>query len=183
MKGKEPLLPESEEWRGKLRTMLAHAVAGAGWTMAQDFSAPEATADDQLRAVVLRIRQRYETVAAQLKKKPGNVEQGRYTLGDEVALLPCSADSDSLLFVHAEGLVKTGGRKLFAVLVGGSAGILLSEPTYRISIAFADAKTGRITAFTTVRLLGGKVGEHPETVLDDRLAEEFRKMRPAAPKP
>ena len=176
MKGIEPLLPEGEEWGRKLREMLTHAIAGARWTLAGDLSSESATSDEQVRQSVLRVRQKYDTIAVQLKKKPGRVAKGRYTLGDEVALAPCSANADTLLFVHAIGLVETGGRKAFSVVIGGSVGILLAQARYEISIAFVDAKTGDVTGFTRINLLGGKAGKDPDKVLAQRLSEEFAKM-------
>ena len=119
----------------------------------------------------------------QLSKKPGNVEKGRYTLTDEVALLPCSADSDSLIFMDAAATLQTGSRKAFSFVIGGAAGIVMAQAGYRIWIAFADAKRGEITAFTRLTLMGGKAAKDPGAVLSERLAEEFRKLRPAAARP
>ena len=108
-----------------------------------------------------------------LNRKPGDVRKGRYTLGDEVAELPCSASADSLLFIGAKGLLQTGGRKGFSVLIGGSAGILMAQARYSVSIAFVDAGTGDVTAFTRISFLGGKAGHDPRTVLTGRFIQEF----------
>ena len=183
MKGAEPLLPEGEEWGRKLRDMMTHAVAGSGWTLVGDLSTDNGAMDEQLRQPVLRVKQKYDMIAMQLNQKPGKVKNGRYTLGDEVALLPCSASADSLLFVRAVGVVETGGRKAFSLLIGGSAGIVMAQARYKLSIAFVDAKTGEVTAFTLINFLGGNVGNDPEKVLTERLVEEFDKMHPGAPKP
>ncbi len=183
MKGAEPLVPEGEEWGRKLRDMLAQAVNNSGWTLAGDFSMYNESADQRTRDAVLRVKQKYDTIAVQLNRKPGKVEQGRYTLGDEVALLPCSASADSPLFVHAAGLLETGGRKAFSLLIGGTPGILLVQARYQLSIAFVDAKTGQVTALTRVNILGGRAGKDPQKVLTERLAEEFAKMRPASSHP
>lgn len=183
MKGSEPLLPEGEEWGRKLREMLTHAVTGAGWQLAGDLSDDSAAGNNEARETVLRVKQKYDTIAKQLYKKPGKVQKGRYTLGDEVALLPCAAHADSLLFVNGVGQIKTGGRKAFSYVIGGYAGPLLAQSEYSISISFVDARTGEVTALTRIGLLGGKVGKDPEKVLTARLVEEFNKMRPAPPKP
>ncbi len=179
MKGAEPILPESEEWRNKLREMVKHSVAASGLTLAGDLSTPE----DQAREAVMRVKQRYESVAVQLNKKPKKVGEGRYTLGDEVALAPCSSGADVLLFVNAAGRIQTGSRKAFSLIVGGYAGLLMAQSDYQISMAFVDARTGDVIGFTRIFMIGGKTGKDPDTVLANRLAEEFAKMRTVAPTP
>lgn len=183
MKGLEPMLPESEDWAGKLHEMLAHAVSGSGWTMAGDLTQRDSNANEQMRQTAVRLRQKYDSIAVQLSRKPGKVEKGLYTLTDEVALLPCSANSDSLIFMDAAATLQTGSRKAFSLVIGGAAGAIMAQAGYRIWIAFVDARTGEVTAFTRITLMGGKAGKDPDAVLSQRLAEEFGKLRPAAARP
>lgn len=172
MKGMEPMPAETEEWTPKLKDTLTQAASGAGWKMAGDFTDLNTVGED-VRDSVVKVKRRYDTVAVQLNKKPGKVAKGRYTLGDEVALLPCSANADSLLFVAASGVMKTGGRQAFSMIVwGGLPGALAK---YSLRIAFVDAKSGEVTALTRIILTGGKFGEDPAKVLTKRLIEEFEK--------
>src|SRR5262249_24683102 len=83
MKGGEGLVERSDEWADKLTTALQHAVAEAG---GESISPGE----DQSQ-VVLTLRQKYEGVSTQMRKKRSDVKKGRFTLGDEIALLPCAA--------------------------------------------------------------------------------------------
>ena len=48
---------------------------------------------------------KYDDVAAKLNRKPKDIGKSRFTLGDQVALFPCSAKSDVLVFVQGEGQV------------------------------------------------------------------------------
>lgn len=180
MKGLEPLLPESEVWAGKLHEMLTHSVTGAGWTITGDLTEKDSNTSEQMRQTALRVRQKYDSIAVQLNRKPGKVEKGRYTLTDEVALLPCSAEADSLIFMDAAATLQTGSRKAFSFVIGGAAGILMAQSGYRIWIALVDAKTGEVTAFTRITLMGGKTGNDPDAVLSQRLVEEFTKLHPVA---
>jgi len=173
MKGMEPMPKETEEWTPKIKDTVIQAALGAGWKMAGDYADLSAVSEDA-RDSVVKVKQRYDTIAVQLNKKPGKVAKGRYTLSDEVALLPCSASADSLLFVSASGVLKTGAREAFSLIVwGGMTGALAN---YSLRIAFVDAKSGEVTAFTRIVLMGGgKFGEDPAKVLTKRLIEEFKK--------
>jgi hypothetical protein len=172
MKGMEPMPKETEEWTAKLKDTVIQAASGTGWNMAGDFTDLN-TVSEETRDSVVKVKRRYDTVAVQLNKKPGEVAKGRYTLGDEVALLPCSASADSLLFVAASGVMKTGRREAFSLIVwGGVPGALAN---YSLRIAFVDAKSGEVTALTRIALTGGKFGEDPAKVLTKRLIEEFKK--------
>jgi hypothetical protein len=172
MKGIEPMPAESQGWLAKLKTTVKQAAAGAGWEFTGDFT-DLSTSSEDVRDSVVKIKRKYDTVAVQLNRKPGKVDKGRYTLGDEVALLPCSPDTDSLLFVDARGVMKTGGRQAFSMMVWGGIGGALAS--YSLQISFVDAKSGEVTALTRIYLSGGKFGENPEKVLTSRLTEEFRK--------
>src|SRR6185437_5848498 len=175
-----PQPAESEEWAGKLRDMVRHSLADAGLTLAGDFSAPDKIASDQTRQSLMKVRDKYDSIAVLLNKKPGKVIDSRYSLGDEVALAPCSADADALLFVDAASTSKTGGRKAFTIITGGMAGVWMAQANSRIAMAFVDAKSGSVVAFTRITTVGSTTDKDPEAALDTRLTREFGKMKTAA---
>ena len=72
----------------------------------------------------MRLKQKYASIALQLRNKPGGVERERYTLGDEVALVPCAAQADSVAFVNAQGSASTGPRK---ALVEAKSGLVTAR--------------------------------------------------------
>jgi hypothetical protein len=95
----------------------------------------------------------------------------RFTLGDEVALLPCDAKADVLVFVEGTGQVLTGGKKTMGVLIGGA-----KASTAHLSLAMADAKTGEILAF--VRMNNAeKFVQDSEKAYGKALDKQFRKMK------
>lgn len=99
-----------------------------------------------------------------------DVKKARYTLGDEVALLPCSANSDALVFIHGEGSVLTGGKKAFGALIAGP-----SQSTATLQITFVDAKSGEVLAFATF-LNNGKFEQDSQAAYGKKLGKELRKI-------
>ncbi len=176
MKGGESLTAESAEWSAKLGNALRHAVVNAGGELNGDFS-PEALKDDQAaRESLLHLRQKYESVSVQMRKKRRGVKSGRYTLGDEVLLLPCAAQADAVAFIDATGTIQTGSRKALSIVTGGFLGILLAMSEYDIWISFADAKTGEITTLLRLNSLGGKAGKDPDEALKKTLVARLKKL-------
>jgi len=185
MKGGESLTAESNEWARKLAAAFAHEVALAGGEIKGDLPADAASYTEEQRQGVVRIRQKYESVAAQLRRRNRDVRKARFTLTDEISLLPCAAQADSVAFIDATGTIQTGGRKTLSVITGGFAGPLLAMSHFEIRIAFADARTGEITTLLRLNSLGGKAAKDPDAVWKNALAKEFKERRigpaPAAP--
>lgn len=176
MKGGESLSKESEQWAEKLGTTVQNAVADAGGAVIGDFSAEALRRNDETRQTVVRLIQKYDNIAAQMRKKPGGVEKGRFTLGDEVALLPCAAEADSLAFVDGGGLIQTGGRKAFDVLVGGAAGMFSAQSRFAVWVTLVDAKTGQVTAFTRQSATGAKAATNPDDLFRAPLVQELKRL-------
>lgn len=171
IKAREGMTKEADEWTDKMGDVVLKLVREAG---AETFPAlpDQANASEAAKQTVLQVNQKYDTVATQLHRKPKEVKNGRYTLGDEVALLPCSAKADALLFLHASGSILTGGKKAFGALVGGQ-----SSSTAQLYMAFVDAKSGEVLAFTSIMRAGDKFRKDPEAVYRGVLTKDFQKMR------
>ena len=176
MKGGESLTKESDEWAVKLSAALQRAIADAGGELKGDLSLDALANNEDARQAVLRIRQQYKSVSSQMRKKRNEVKKGRYTLGDEISLLPCAGQADSVAFIDASGLIQTGGRKTLTVLTGGVLGALMAMSRYEIWLAFVNTKTGEITTLLRVNSLGGKTGNNPEDALNRTLVSEFKKL-------
>jgi len=176
MKGGASLPKESDEWAAKLGATLKHAISEAGAKVTGDLSLDQLQHNDEARQSVVRLKQKYASIAVQLRKKPGGVEKGRYTLGDEVALLSCAAEADSLAFVNARGMAFTGGKKTFDILVTGLPGILMARVRFDIWIALVDAKSGQVTAFVHEIATGAKAEADPDEAMGKELADELRKV-------
>lgn len=176
MKGGESLSKESEEWAGKLGATVQHAIAETGGAVIGNFSSEALQRNEETRQTVVRLLQKYDNIAAQMRKKPGGVEKGRFTLGDEVALLPCAADADSLAFVDGGGLIQTSGRKAFDVLAGGAAGIFSAQSRFEVWVTLVDAKTGQVTAFVRQSVTGEKAATNPDDLFRAGLVQELKRL-------
>jgi hypothetical protein len=162
--------------------LLSHAITSAGGAVRGDFSPEGRDQDVALRQSLVLVRQKYENVAVQMRKKRNGVNKGRYTLGDDVLLLPCAATSDAVAFIDASGFVQTGGRKTIAILSGGVLGPLQAMAHYQIWIAFADSKSGEITRLFYTNTIGGKVDQNPDEAIAKHLVYDFQRMKIGAGK-
>jgi hypothetical protein len=93
---------------------------------------------DEIGGVISQVQEKLHTLSPLMSKKPGQIAKSAYTLGDQVGMLPCSENSDILVFVQGEGQVLTGGRATLTFAVGGPA------EGATVFITMADAKTGEI---------------------------------------
>lgn len=176
MKGDEGMTPEAQQWSTNLDNVIQGHLKNAGVQvmLASDPGASGASADE-INQVMLQVRQRYSDVAAKLNAKPKDIGKSRYTLGDEVALLPCAAKSDVLVFVEAQGEVFTGGRQVMAALThsnGTNQGLLI--------LTMADAKTGDILGFARFDAVGGggaRFADQTEKSYGKAIDKQFTKMR------
>lgn len=183
MKGGERLSKESDEWAVKLNATLKHAIAAAGGQVTGDLSPNALEGDDEARQSVVQVKQKYRSVSIQMRKKPNGVKAGRYSLGDEVSLVPCAGEADSLAFLDAAGMLQSGGRKAFDILIGGAGGIFLTFGRYNIWIAMVDARTGKVKALLRDTDFGGKTGSDPEAALTKRLTDHLKKLHVGASQP
>jgi hypothetical protein len=176
MKGGSNLQKESDEWAARLDVVVGRAIVRAGGTVAGDLSTRTSQPDEETRQAADRLRKKYDTVAVQLLKKPGGVEKNRYTLGDEVALLPCARQADALAFLDGRILLQTPGRKAFDVLAANVGGILAAQSRYDVWLSLVDAKTGQIVAFIHEAGAEGKTDAERDDSLSRALASQLQRV-------
>lgn len=177
MKGGQGMSNESDNWTATLQNMVeAHLkTAGVQILQASDAVASGAS-DEEIRQVILQLNQKYKDVAKQLNRHPKDIKKSRFTLGDETALLPCSAKSDVVVFVEGEGQVTSGGKKAMGMLVGGRGNV--SEAT--LILTMADAKTGEVLVFSRLsnaESFGEKFVDQTEGVYGKSLDKQFSRLR------
>jgi hypothetical protein len=177
MKGGEGMSQVSDKWTATLQNMVeAHLkTAGVQVLQASEAIASDAS-NDEIQQVVLQLNQKYEDIAKQLGKHPKDIKKARFTLGDDAALLPCSAKSDVLVFVQGEGHVTSRGRKAMGMLVEGKNNV--SEAT--LVLTMADAKTGEILVFarlSNAESFGEKFVDQTESVYGKALDKQFSRLR------
>lgn len=176
MKGDEGMTAEAQQWTTDLDNVVQGHLKSAGLqVMAATDPAASSASPDEINQVLLQVRQRYASLAAKLNAKPKDIGKSRYTLGDEVALLPCAAKSDVLVFAEAQGQVFTSGRSWMSILSKENTtnhGLLV--------LTIADAKTGDILGFARFDAEGGsgaKFANEAEKSYGKAIDKQFTKMR------
>ncbi len=170
VKTSEKMPKESDDWSRALKVLVWTHLSADGIAMgaATDALSSGASYPD-IQQAIQQIQQKYDGLSGALYKKPKEIEKGAYTLGDQVAMLPCAATSDVLVFVQGAGAIPTPGRQAMGAL-GGS---ILTEGAV-VYITFADAKTGEILAMIRFHNTGDFLTDEEEgfaAPLDAALAD------------
>src|ERR1700678_2992583 len=145
LKGAEGMSKESDVWAAALEDMVESHLKSDGIAIGSAINPLSSGASDgEIRGVISQIQQKFSSVLPLMRKKPGGVGKSAYTLGDQVGMLPCSENSQILVFVEGVGQVVTEGRASMTLFVGGPAEDAV------LFVTIADAKTGEIVGFIQV---------------------------------
>ena len=125
----------------------------------------EAARDDAARYAIADLQARYDNVAVQVRKKPGRVEKGRFTLGDRVEKFEPGAAADALVFVRGSGRIMTATRKVVALATLNPVGV---SGVFRGEVAVIGSRSGEVLAW--VRFLREN---NMTQKTDDRLAKSI----------
>jgi predicted Zn-dependent protease len=172
VKGSEGMTRESERIAEKITALLTEQLtANHVAVLSNPFTQEALEHNQEMRAALTRIQSKYDTLSVQLHANPKMVHEGRYSLGDEVATLGPAADADTILFVRANGVVPTGGKKAFRFFVSH----LPAFTTIHAYFSFADSRTGDIVAMLKLFRLG-EFEQDPGKVLGKSLADSLKKL-------
>jgi hypothetical protein len=176
MKGNEPLVAESRALESGLFSIVKQTLRDKGCNIIQDEL--DSSALDQnpdLKYALADLQTRYDKLQILIKKKPKDVRTGRFSLGDEVANFSPGAAADALVFVRANGVVQTAGKKAFVVLTG--MGVTYNRVALDISVV--DSQTGIILYFAKPGSYGNFVG-NPDSMKGsiDKSFSNFRLQYP-----
>lgn len=176
MKGGETLVAESEKLETGLSSVVGETLSNMGCNVMQDTFSPEALDQNpDLKYALSDLQTRYDKLLVLIKKKPKDVRDGRFSLGDEVANFSAGVAADALVFVRAKGLVTTTGRKAFTALTG--MGVKYDHVALDISVV--DAQSGAVLYFARPGS-GGNFVDNPET-MKDAIYDSFSKFTPNIP--
>jgi len=172
MKGPEGMAAESEEVSGRVEQTVAEVLAKQKNVSTVSSSAAPAADGTQAKYTVADIQTKFDDLLPKVLKKPKDVKQGRFSLGDEVLNLNLAKTTDAIVFIRGDGKKLTGGKTAFTLMVGG-------KPAYlRLMIGIVDARTGELLLYTNAVLAGD-----PTTAVDrlrEALEKGFKKLPPAA---
>jgi hypothetical protein len=137
--GAKEIPQESNTWAEALEAVVeSHLIARSISIQSAANPLSSGASADDINAVISQIQQKFKTVSAVMNKKPRDIAKSAYTLGDQVGMLPCSENSDILVFIQGRGQVLTGARGAMTSTFGGPAEVA------NLFVTMADAKTGEI---------------------------------------
>jgi hypothetical protein len=169
MKGNESLIEESRYAGGALPGVIQKAMQAKGCeVLDQALSAEVQKKDPGLNNAVIEIQNRYNELEPHVFQKPKDVRKGRFTLGDQVLNFNPGASADALVFVCAQGVLTTGGKKAFSAVVGGNGADYLL-----VRISVVDSQSGVILYYGEAVEAGNFVSnpERLNTVVEKALKE------------
>ncbi|HMD70812.1 MAG TPA: hypothetical protein VKF41_05680 [Bryobacteraceae bacterium] len=172
MKGQEGMSKESDTWSTALQATVESHLKTSGVEILPNGMAPEdLEKNDELQQLVLKLQAKYDSISTQLAKHPKDTRKARFTVGDEVAVLPCTANADTLVYVRGQGQVLTGGKKAFGILVAGA-----SASTASLTLSLVDAKSGDVLAYMHL-MNAEKFVNDSEKAYGSRLDKLFKQMK------
>lgn len=144
LKTPEEMQKESADWALALQALVQSHFKNVGVQFVSATGAFGSGASDaEIGQVVQQLQEKYDALSAVLNKKPKEIAKGAYTLTDEVAMLPCAASSDVVVFIRGAGAVPSEGR----TAVGLVGGVVITSNAV-VVVTFVDAKTGEVLAMT-----------------------------------
>ncbi|WP_321477714.1 tetratricopeptide repeat protein [uncultured Paludibaculum sp.] len=112
---------------------------------------------------LLEVRREYTQLADKLEKRSKDVEKGQFTIDDAVAVLPCAAAADTIVFL--QGRSEAVGKTMRMGWDGAAT----------LQISFADARSGGI--FAQVLVYGDGTTSDTVSVLGQDLEKCINKVK------
>jgi hypothetical protein len=122
---------------------------------------------DEAKYMFANAQAKYDSVKAQLRRHPGDVKKGRFTIGDLLAAYPPADGVELVVFVHGSGVVLTAGKQAFGLIVGGPKASMFGG-----NLTFIDPKSGEVLAYSSFSVDGYYSAES----LRPNLRESMRKL-------
>jgi hypothetical protein len=162
LKGPEGMAAESEELSTRIEKTLAEVLANQKKILTLGGPATSSDGGAQAKYAMADIQAKFDDLLPKVMKKRGDVNQGRFTIGDEVLNLNLDKSSDAIVFIRGQGQKITSGKAAFNMMVGG-------VPAYlRLQIAIVDAHSGEVLYYADP-VLGGDptaVNDHVRKALE-----------------
>lgn len=175
MKGGESLIQESRTVEVALPAIIAKALQEKGLAVQENaFDPTTLDKDQELKYAGADVQTRFDSLRKQLDQKPKDVRKGRFTMGDEVSKFNPGSAADALIFVRAEGVVNTGGKKAFATIMGGMSGAMATRNSIIVNIAVVDARSGAVLYYGRSTATGNFVNE-PDR-MSKPIGESFKEL-------
>jgi hypothetical protein len=156
MKSTEGLIEESQQVEQALPGIITEVFAKRGFALVPSPYTKEALSqNEEVRYALADVQKQFDVIFPKIAKKPKDIRKGRFTMGDEVAKF--GAGADTILFIRVHGQLSTGGKKAFAIMVGGQGAYDL----YTVDTVMVDARTGNVLYYART-ISGGNFVKNPD---------------------
>jgi hypothetical protein len=142
VKGAEGMAKEEEEAAGTIASGVSAALTDSGLTVETPFTEEALKDNNELKYAVADVQRKFDEIAPQLYRKPKDIQKGRFSLGDMVAVLNSKGTADALVFIRSDGQKQTKGK---AFMTGGLVGMATAgKATFISRVVLVDAKNGDV---------------------------------------
>ena len=139
MKSNEGLIEESQTVEQALPGIINGVFTNRGFALvASPYTREALSQNEEVKYALADVQKQFDVIFPQIAMKPKDIRKGRFTMGDEVAKF--GAGADAILFIRVHGQLSTGGKKAFALLVGGPG----ASDFYTVDTVMVDARTGNV---------------------------------------
>jgi len=173
MTGWDNLTAESLMMEETILTLLFGELLEKGYDAKPTLSLERLNQDPELKKAVADLETRYEELLPAMSRDLKGVEEGRFSLGEDVPVVGAAAEADLLVFVRAQGVVVSGGQKAFWGIL--SLGQSVPRDYLHMLVTLVDARDGRVMATVNGDAYGGFI-KYPEDVVGRALDKAFRKF-------
>lgn len=142
VKGSEGGIAQAEQISDSFYKAFASELALRGVTVLRNPA--DWTTDDRGRFAISDLQSKYANIAVQLRRKPGRVEKGAYTLGDRVGSFEPARGADVLIFLRGAGVQLTRARNAIGVATLGATQV---GPRFTAEVCFVDARSGEVLVY------------------------------------
>jgi hypothetical protein len=144
-KGSEMMVAESEQASVQVLGAVEQSLQNKNISVLKSpfNEKPEEMSQDR-KYTLANIQARYDALLPKLVDKSKDVKKGRFSLGDEVAVLDVDKSTDVLIFIRGSGKVFTKGKTAFSLLNPFNADF----PILFITVGIVDAHSGEVLVFT-----------------------------------
>jgi hypothetical protein len=154
VKSNEGLIEESQKVEAALPGIINSVFSDRGFSLvASPYTKEALQQDEETRYALADAQKQFDALFPQIARKPKDIRKGRFTMGDEVSRFASGADA--IVFVRARGQLSTGGKRTFALLIGGPG----LYDVFSVDLVMVDAQTGNVLYYARSFSTGNFVKE------------------------
>ncbi|UCF80951.1 MAG: hypothetical protein JSV08_00565 [Acidobacteriota bacterium] len=139
---KEQLVEECEALEDAAASWIAERLGGKGYTV-RALTVEELEKNPVLLELVRKVNDRYGEEWQKIIQRPGMIEYGRYSMGDDVRKLCSLLDVEGLVIARIHAFVTTLGRGFMEELLNREN----SEEYVSMDVSVVNGKTGTVEAY------------------------------------